>query len=108
MPALCPKGKMKYKVTEDREDEVLPQATKEYPPGVDQDGAWLKKRGKFHFEYKKHFVTDNKGLVSGVMTTKASTNEIANLAEVLDSADLPKGIQLKLIKVMRLRKMPTC
>ena len=31
----------------------------------------------------------------GVLTTKASTNEIANLDEVLETADLPKDIPLK-------------
>lgn len=30
-----------------------------------------------------------------MLTTKASTNEIANLEDVLDTADLPKGIPLK-------------
>jgi IS5 family transposase len=34
-------------------------------------------------------------LVLGVLTTKASTNEIANLEDVLDTADLPEGIPLK-------------
>jgi IS5 family transposase len=40
-------------------------------------------------------VTDQEGLVLGVLTTKASTNEIANLEDVLDTADLPEGIPLK-------------
>lgn len=59
---------------------------------MDQDGSWLKKRGKFHFGYKKHHVTDEEGLVLGVTTTTANINEITNLDEVLDSADLPSGI----------------
>jgi len=29
-------------------------------------------------------------LILGVLTTKASTNEIANLEDVLDTADLPE------------------
>jgi IS5 family transposase len=62
---------------------------------VDKDGSWLKKRGKYHFGFKKHHVTDEEGLVLGVLTTKASTNEIANLDDVLETADLPKGIPLK-------------
>ena len=40
-------------------------------------------------------MTDQEGLVLGVLTTKASTNEIANLEDVLDTADLPEGIPLK-------------
>lgn len=62
---------------------------------MDKDASWLKKGGKFRYGYKKHHVTDEGGLVLGVVTTTASTNEIANLEEVLDSADLPEGIPLK-------------
>lgn len=36
---------------------------------------------------KKHHLTDLEGLVLGVLTTKASTNEIANVEEILDTAD---------------------
>jgi IS5 family transposase len=90
---LKPKRKSKYEVTEDREEEV--KVEKSYPKSVDKDAAWLKKGGKFRFGYKKHHVTDQEGLVLGVLTTKASTNEIANLEDVLDTADLPEGISLK-------------
>ena len=34
-------------------------------------------------------------MILGVVTTKASVNEISNLEEVLKSSDLPKGIALK-------------
>jgi len=40
----------------------------------------------------------------GVLTTKASTNEIANLAEVLDTADLPENIPLKADKGYQSKK----
>ena len=89
------KGKSKHKVTQDREDEQEVEVKKEYAASVDKDGSWLKKRGKYHFGFKKHHVTDEEGLVLGVLTTKASTNEIANLDDVLETADLPKGIPLK-------------
>lgn len=92
---LRPKGKSNYKVTEDRADEQEVEITKEYSSSVDTDASWLKKRGKYHFGYKKHHVTDNEGLVLGVLTTKASVNEITNLDEVLDTADLPENIPLK-------------
>jgi len=39
-----------------------------------------------------------------VLTPKASTNEIANLEEVLDSADLPEDIPLKADKGYRSKK----
>lgn len=71
------------------------EVTKKYAQSVDKDASWLKKRGKYHFGYKKHHVTDNEGLVLGVLTTKASVNEIANLEDVLDTADLPENIPLK-------------
>jgi len=59
--------------------------------------TWLKKRGKYHFGFKKHHVTDQEGLVLGVLTTTASKNEISNLEEVLDTVNvkLPQMIPLK-------------
>ena len=92
---LRPKGKTNHKVTEDREDAREVKVEKDYSPSVDTDGAWLKKNGKYRYGYKKHYVTDEEGLVLGVVTTKASVNEITNLDEVLDAADLPTGIALK-------------
>ena len=101
---LRPKGKTTHKVTQDREDEKEVEVKKEYASSVDTEGAWLKKRGKFHYGYKKHYVTDEEGLVLGVVTTKASTNEIANLDEVLNSADLPERIPLKADKGYQSKK----
>ncbi|PHS10826.1 MAG: IS5/IS1182 family transposase [Kordia sp.] len=101
---LKPKGKTNYKVTQDREDEQEVEVTKEFSDSVDKEAAWIKKGGKYRFGYKKHHVTDNEGLVLGVLTTKASTNEIANLTEVLDTADLPKDIPLKADKGYQSKK----
>jgi len=92
---LKPKGKTTHKITQDREDLQEIAIKKEYADSVDKEASWLKKRGKYHYGYKKHYVTDQEGLVLGVLTTKASTNEIANLEEVLDTADLPENIPLK-------------
>ena len=92
---LKPKGKANHKVTEDRSDEQEVSTKKEYADSVDKDGSWLKKGGKFHYGYKKHHVTDEEGLVLGVVTTRASTNEISNLEEVLNTANLPEGIPIK-------------
>lgn len=92
---LKPKGKANYKVTEDRQDEQEVKINRQYTSSVDQDAAWLKKGGKYMYGYKKHYATDEEGLVLGVVTTKASTNEITNLEEVLDASDLPKNIPLK-------------
>ncbi|MEI6865453.1 hypothetical protein [Flavicella sp.] len=68
---LRPKGKTIHKVTEDRSDQEV-TITKDYAPSVDKDGTWLRKRGKYHFGFKEHHVTDQQGLVLGVLTTTAS------------------------------------
>ena len=101
---LKPKGKPKYQVTEDRKDEKEVKIEKEFPDSVDKDAAWIKKGGKLRYGYKKHYVTDEEGLVLGVLTTKASTNEISNLEEVLDVSDLPEGIPLKADKGYQSKK----
>lgn len=104
---LKPKGKTTHKVTEDRVDEQEVTVKKDYADSVDKDASWLKKGGKFRYGYKKHHVTDEEGLVLGVVTTTASANEIANLEEVLDSADLPEGIPLKADKGYQSEKNST-
>ena len=43
-------------------------------------------------------------MVLGVLTTPASVNEIANLEEVLDTADLPENIPLKADKGYQSKK----
>lgn len=50
-----------------------------------------KKGGKLHYGYKKHIITDEEDLILGVLTTAANVNEISNLDEVSDTADLAKG-----------------
>jgi IS5 family transposase len=102
---LRPKGKTNHKVTEDRTEEEV-RVKKQYADSVDTDRTWLKKRGKYHFGFKKHHVTDNEGLVIGVLTTTASKNEIANLEDVLETVtiDLPKGIPLKADKGYQSKK----
>ena len=90
------KGKTNHKVTEDRSEQEV-EIKKVYADSVDKDGTWLKKRGKYHFGFKKHHVTDQEGIVLGVLTTTASKNEISNLEDVLDTVtvELPKDIPLK-------------
>lgn len=98
-----PKGKAAYEVAADRsEDERAEQdlvaeegaqrLMKVTSPGVDSEARWVKKAGKARYGYKKHYVCDPEGLVMGVHTTAANVNEISNLEEVLDSADLPENI----------------
>lgn len=92
---LKPKGKANYEVTKDREDEKEVKVEKQYPDSVDKEASWVKKGGKLRYGYKKHYVTDEEGVILGVVTTKASVNEISNLEQVLDAADLPENIPLK-------------
>ena len=101
---LKPKGKPTYQVTEDRKDEQEVKIEKELPDSVDKDAAWIKKGGKLHYGYKKHYLTDEEGLVLGVLTTQASTNEISNLEQVLDVSDLPQDIPLKADKGYQSKK----
>jgi len=102
---LRPKGKTNHKVTQHRSEEEV-RVKKQYADSVDKDGTWLKKRGKYHFGFKKHQVTDKEGLIIGVLTTTASKNEIANLEDVLETVniDLPKGIPLKADKGYQSKK----
>lgn len=91
---LKPKGKKTYKVTQSEEESEI-KVERNYPDSVDQEASWIKKRGSIRYGYKKHYVSDEEGLVLGVVTTPGNINEISNLEEVLDSVDLPEGISLK-------------
>lgn len=102
---LKPKGKISYEVAQDREEDqrAVEELEKEeaekglqkiLKPSVDSDGAWIKKAGKLRYGYKKHHVTDENGLVLGILTTPANVNEITNLDEVLDTVELPTGTVL--------------
>ena len=100
---LKPKGKPIYEVADDRaenpreeQDITLEEQEKDFQkqeqPSVDTDAAWIKKSGKLRYGYKKHHITDGQGLVLGVLTTPANVNEISNLDDVLQTAELPEGI----------------
>ena len=94
-----PKSKPGYEIVEDRQDEAPSQENQEkeqkekkyqkvHQPGVDTEGGWLKKGKKAMYGFKKHVVTDQEGMVLGVVTTAANVNEISNLKEVLDNVEL--------------------
>jgi len=102
---LKPKGKTTYEIETDRaEHERSPEEQeneqhrhaliKTEQPGVDSEARWIKKAGKTRYGYKKHHVTDTEGLVIGLLTTPANVNEIANLEDVLATADLPENIHV--------------
>ncbi len=99
---LKPRGKVPYEIVNDREDGLINNAQEQQEkellkitqPAVDTEGAWIKKAGKIRYGYKKHVVTDEQGLVLGLLTTPANVNEISNLEEVLAEIELPTGIPL--------------
>lgn len=102
---LKPKGNTTYEIENDRAEEERSDEDKNQEnnqqesltktqKGADSEGRWIKKSGKTRFGYKKHVVTDEEGLILGVLTTPANVNEISNLEQVLDTADLPKDIYL--------------
>ena len=46
--------------------------TKELKPGVDQQAQWVKKGGKLHYGYKRHYLSDAQEIVgSGVFSGQA-------------------------------------
>ena len=97
---LKPKESSKYDVLDqDKQEDAIVEESKEVKkniaPSVDTQGAWVKKAGKLRYGYKKHHLTDEEGLIMGVVTTPANINEITNLEDVLDTTDLPEGIAIK-------------
>ncbi len=95
-----PRGKKEYvevikEDTEqvDRLNEVKWEEKKQKQ--VDEEAKWVIKDKKIRFGYKKHIVTDENGMVLGVLTTSANVNEISNLAEVLEKVELPKNAKIK-------------
>lgn len=102
---LKPKGQTTFEIESDRSEEERSDEEKDnenkhhttvakIQKGADPEGRWIKKSGKTRFGYKKHVVTDEEGLILGILTTPANVNEISNLEEVLNTADLPEGIYL--------------
>jgi IS5 family transposase len=102
---LKPKGQTTFEIENDRSEEERSDEDKnnenthhstvtKTQKGADPEGRWIKKSGVTRFGYKKHTVTDEEGLILGILTTPANVNEISNLEDVLDTADLPEGIHL--------------
>jgi len=102
---LKPKGPTTFEIENDRSEEERSDEEKDNEnnhhkeiaktqKGSDSEARWIKKSGKTRFGYKKHIVTDQEGLILGLLTTPANVNEISNLEEVLNTADLPEGIYL--------------
>lgn len=100
-----PKGITTFEIEEDRaetersdeqkqKEEEAHKKLKKQQKTADPEARWIKKSGKTRYGYKKHKVTDQEGLVIGVLSTPANVNEISNLEEVLDTADIPEDAYL--------------
>lgn len=90
------KSEKSYTHTESPVKETSPiQAVREVANSVDKDGAWVKKAGKPRYGFKKHYITDDGGVVLGVLTTPANTHETNTLKELLNLVDLPQGVPIK-------------
>lgn len=90
----APKGKKTQEIVEDRNEDngcVEVKLEPKLKPGVDKDGSWTKKAGRFRFGYKQHTGVDGNGLVLALTTTTAKESDTKNLKGVLDKIDLPKG-----------------
>ena len=101
---LKPKGKTNYeihvdhseqeRIPKEQENEQLQLIIKMVYPDVDSEARWIKKTGKTRYSFKKHHVTDAIGLVLAVLTTPPNVTEVANMEEVLATADLPEDIHV--------------
>ena len=89
------RGTATHELARERESK---EVEKHVPSGVDADGAWIRKAEKLSYGYKKHHVTDEEGLVLGVVTTVANVNEISKLKKRYQSADLPETLPVKAAK----------
>ena len=80
-----PRGCKSYEVVEDRKDDENTEASEKamvkevVKPNVDAEARWIKKRGKLHFGYKRHTVTDENGMVLAEETTAANESDIKHL-----------------------------
>ena len=91
-----PRGCKSYEVVEDRKDDENTEASEKamvkevVKPNVDAEARWIKKRGKLHFGYKRHTVTDENGMVLAEKTTAADESDIKHLETPLKKAKLPR------------------
>lgn len=101
---FAPDGSIKIEVADDREDNRSEEQKAEEQKymttlcsgksGVDKEGRWVKKGGKYRFGYKKHVATTKEGLVIGVITTSANVSDTCELAPLVDNLKLPEEVEV--------------
>ncbi|WP_329903867.1 IS5 family transposase [Porphyromonas pogonae] len=95
-----PTGGLQIVICDDREDTRSDQekeAEEEYQvkvcstkPGVDEEARWVKKCNEYRYGYKKHILTDTKGLIHEVITTAANVADTTQIIPLLEQAQLPQ------------------
>lgn len=101
---FSPDGSIKIEVADDREDHRSEEEKIEEQKymstlcsgkrGVDKEGRWVKKGGKFRFGYKKHVATTDEGLIEGLITTSANVSDTLEFTTLIDKLKLPKGVEV--------------
>lgn len=61
-------------------------------PGVDKEGRWVKKGGKYSFGYKKHVVTTKEGLGERTITNPANLSDTREFKDLIDKLKLPETV----------------
>jgi len=89
-----PKGKKQYTVTKDNNTGES-QLEKYVCDSVDTQAAYTVKGNKIYYGYKKHYASDNEGLVLAVETTSANVHDSKVLKKLLEKITLPLSIPVK-------------
>lgn len=93
-----PKGKTTYEIAEDRKEDERKQEDiqteneemsklKKLSKGVDSEARWLRKAKQLRFGFKKHFITNQDGLVDKVHSTTANEHDSKGFKPLIDKID---------------------
>lgn len=91
--ARRPKGNIRYEIAEDRQEDEIPKSEEHkqrsslkalQEKGVDPEGRWLKKGGRFIFGFKHHDAVDENGMILAVHTTKANEHDSKGLTPLVN------------------------
>ena len=67
-----------------------------------------KKAGKLHYGYKKHFLSDDNGLVLTVRTTAANQHDSKSLEPLIKNSDLSPAPCPQAVGSMPIRHIMSC
>ena len=96
-----PNGTITIEVADDRQDnrsEAEKEAEEDYQKqvvrrrkGTDEEARWVYKQKRYHYGYKKHFLTNVQGIVHKVITTAANRSDTKEFIPLLQGANIPQG-----------------